>query len=47
MSGTIECSIPDSLLYVFEGKLTHPESLVPSSLTFDNFLLRGSSLRNT
>ncbi len=46
LSGKIECAEPDVLLYVFEGKGTL-ERGAPISLGYDNFLLRGSSLRNT
>lgn len=38
--------MPDELLYVFEGKGTFPDKGV-LSIGYDNFLLRGSSLRNT
>ena len=45
LQAKIECGMPDELLYVFEGKTAVDNATV--SLGYDNFLLRGSSLRNT
>lgn len=46
LSGTIMCEAPNKNLHVFTGNLTL-EGQASVSLSVDNLLLRGSSLRNT
>jgi magnesium-transporting ATPase (P-type) len=45
LSGIIQCEMPNDQIYKFEG--TYENQSVKASLNFDNFLHRGSSLRNT
>lgn len=45
MAGVIRCEVPNDQIYKFEG--TYENQSVKASLNFDNFLHRGSSLRNT
>ena len=45
VSGVIQCELPNDQIYKFEG--TYENKDIKTSLNFDNFLHRGSSLRNT
>jgi magnesium-transporting ATPase (P-type) len=45
IGGTIQCEMPNDQIYKFEG--TYENHNTKASLNFDNFLHRGSSLRNT
>ena len=45
ISGIIQCEQPNDQIYKFEG--TYESSTTKTSLAFENFLHRGSSLRNT
>jgi phospholipid-transporting ATPase len=42
---TITCEKPSDKIYQFEGVIIHNQKRI--SLSYDNFLLRGSSLKNT
>ena len=45
--GKIHFPEPDEMIYKFEGTLSIEALTKPMSLSVENFLLRGSSLRNT
>lgn len=45
LHGTVSCEKPSDKIYQFEGVVHFGKKKV--SLTYENFLLRGSSLRNT
>lgn len=42
---TVTCEKPSDKIYQFEGVIMHEQKRI--SLCYDNFLLRGSSLKNT
>lgn len=49
-SGRVVCSKPNDQIYLFDGYLTHrmrEDNKVKIPLFYENFLLRGSSLKNT
>ena len=47
LSGTVVCEVPNDQIYKFEGSFTLANLLRKVSLSQENLLLRGSSLRNT
>ena len=47
LSGTILCEIPNDQIYKFEGSITLSKVQKKISVSSENMLLRGSSLRNT
>lgn len=47
LKGDLECEKPNNLIHKFEGKMNLAGVEDTLSLSVDNLILRGSSLRNT